>query len=300
MQPARIEGRVDVEGGSTWYEKVGGGPGLPLIVVHGGPGFPHDYMTSLDELADERVVVYYDQLGCGRSDRPHDEGLWRVERFVDELERLRVALGYRQFHLLGHSWGSQVAADFALTKPSGLTSLVLASPPLSIGRWLEDARRLRAALPEEVRRALDDGEADGSVDSGAYQGAVRAYMSAYVCRMEKWPPLIGQSARGRSDRIYEVMWGPNEFTMTGNLADYERTDRLREISVPTLFTCGRYDEATPEAVEVYSAALPGSEAVVFEESAHMSHLEEPREFLAAVRRFLARHDPAGAAEDGNS
>jgi len=120
------EGHVDVPGGRIWYRIVGSGARTPLLLLHGGPGAPSYYLNPLDKLADERPIVFYDQLGAGRADKPTDVNLWRVERFVEELARPRTALGLTQVHILGHSWGTMLAADYMLTKPTGVRSLILA------------------------------------------------------------------------------------------------------------------------------------------------------------------------------
>ena len=122
------EGYVQVPGGRVWYRIEGSGTAMPLLVLHGGPGATHHYLKPLGALADERPVIFYDQLGSGRSDRPTDTTLWRVERFVEELAQVREALGLREIHLLGHSWGTMLAVDYLLTKPEGVRSVILASP----------------------------------------------------------------------------------------------------------------------------------------------------------------------------
>lgn len=138
--PSVEEGYADVTGGRVWYRIVGARTGAtPLLLLHGGPGAPSYYLESLAALADERPVVFYDQLGCGRSDKPSDPTLWRVDRFVEELGQIREALDLAEVHLLGHSWGTMLATDYMLTRPKGVTSLILASPSLSIPRWIEDA-----------------------------------------------------------------------------------------------------------------------------------------------------------------
>ena len=104
LQPR--EGYVDVTGGRIWYQIVGSGSRTPLVLLHGGPGAPSYYLNPLAKLADERPVVFYDQLGAGRSDRPTRSELWRIERFVEELARLRTVLGLKDVHILGHSWGT--------------------------------------------------------------------------------------------------------------------------------------------------------------------------------------------------
>ena len=101
---------------------MGSGDTIPLLVLHGGPGFPHNYLKPLESLSDERPIVFYDQLGCGNSDRPEDPNLWHTERFVEELAKVRQSLNLEQAHILGHSWGSMLAIDYALTKPEGIMS----------------------------------------------------------------------------------------------------------------------------------------------------------------------------------
>ena len=115
----RREGYVSVPGGRVWYKIVGSGAATPLVALHGGPGSTHWGLTPLEALAHERPVVLYDQLGCGKSDRPEDTSLWRVERFVTELHQLRQQLGLHRLHLLGHSWGTMLAMDYYLAHPAG-------------------------------------------------------------------------------------------------------------------------------------------------------------------------------------
>jgi proline-specific peptidase len=283
------EGHIDVTGGRVWYRVVGDGGGLPLLTLHGGPGVPHDYLDSLAELADERPVVFYDQLGCGLSDRPDDLTLWTVERFVEEVGQVVAALGPERFHLLGQSWGSMLATDYALTRPPGLVSLILASPPLSIPRWLADADAYRAQLPAAVRDALDRHEAAGTIDSDEYRAATDAYYARHVCRAVPEPAEMTRAMAAMGHAVYAHMWGPNEFNMTGGtLRTYDRTPRLPELAVPTLFTCGRYDEATPEATAWYQSLVPGADLAVFAQSAHLPHLEEREAYLATVRQFVRR------------
>jgi proline-specific peptidase len=102
------EGFIEVTGGRVWYRSVGEG-GIPLLCLHGGPGFTHYYLEPLELLADQRQVIFYDQLGCGNSDRPEDVTLWTVERFVDELVTVRQTLGLNRLHLFGSSWGGMLA-----------------------------------------------------------------------------------------------------------------------------------------------------------------------------------------------
>ena len=280
------EGHIPVPGGRVWYKIVGSGDTIPLLVLHGGPGFPHNYLKPLESLSDERPVVFYDQLGCGNSDRPEDPNLWHTERFVEELAKVRQSLNLEQAHILGHSWGSMLATDYALTKPEGIMSLILASPCLSIPRWLEDVGTYRKQLPADVQEVLDRNEIAGTTESEEYEEAVMEFYRIHLCRMDPWPEVLEQTLVGAGLQVYHTMWGPSEFFMTGNLADYDRTSRVGELVVPTLFTCGRYDEASPDATAWYQSLIPQAEIAIFENSSHMPHLEEMELYLQVVREFL--------------
>ncbi|RAP76066.1 proline iminopeptidase-family hydrolase [Paenibacillus montanisoli] len=289
---ANREGYVDVPGGRVWYVQVGDNGNTPLLVMHGGPGNVHDPLKSaLGALADERPVIFYDQLGSGRSDRPEDAALWRTERFVEELACVRKALGLDELHLLGHSWGTMLASSYLIDrKPQGIRSVILSSPCLSALRWKEDADRLLAQLPEDEQRSIARHESEGTTDSKEYQEAMKVFYNRHVCRLEPWPAIVTESRPKGNKNVYMTMWGPSEFCPTGNLKTYDVTPRLHEIRIPALFLCGRYDEATPEATEHYRSLVPNARLHVFEESSHMAYLEETEAYLRVVRQFLREAD----------
>ncbi len=286
LQPG--EGFVEVTGGKVWYRIVGSGTGTPLLTLHGGPGAPSDYLNPLAALADERPVIFYDQLGSGRSDAPDDLALWTTERFVEELGQFRAALGLDEVHLYGHSWGTMLAVDSYLTGADGIRSLILASPALSIQKWVEDADRLRADLPEEVQQTLAEHEEAGTTDSEEYLEATMVFYQRHLCRREEAWSVLGPIFEQLNMQVYGTMWGPSEFFATGALSTYDRSGRLGEISVPTLFTAGRFDEATPETTGWYQNLVPDAELVIFEDSAHMTMLEEPERYVEVIRDFLKR------------
>lgn len=153
------EGYIDVPGGRIWYRMAGiGGKGAPLLVLHGGPGAPHDYLEPLEVLADERPVVFYDQLGCGNSDKPDDPSLWTIARHVAEIECVRKALGLERVHILGQSWGSMLAVDYMLTKkPAGVMGLIFSGPCLSASRFAADQRANLSRMPEETQNDNREG-----------------------------------------------------------------------------------------------------------------------------------------------
>jgi proline iminopeptidase len=284
---------VAVPGGRVRVRIAGSGPGVPLIVLHGGPGSTHIYLESLAALGAERPVIFYDQLGSGASDRPADRSLWRVERFVWELQAVVEELGYPRLHVLGHSWGTMLALDWFLAGGRERTaSLSFISPCLSARRIREDMERLKRELPQAVQDALATHEARGTTDSGDYRAATRTFYRRHLCRLTEWPEAVVRSDKGFSWDVYRTMWGPSEPALVGNLATYESAERLGEIDVPALFACGRYDEITPEATASYQERTPGSRLEIFEASAHLPHLEEPGRFLEVVGAFLSAGETA--------
>jgi len=288
------EGHLDVPGGRVWYKIVGDGPGLPLLLLHGGPGAGHDYLEPLEALGDERPVIFYDRLGCGKSDIPDDSSLWRVDRFVEEVDAVRKGLGLERIHLLGQSWGGFLAIEYMLTaKPKGIVSLTLASTGASVSGFLDGCKQLIKRLPEDVQQTVARCEEAGDTQSPEYQAATMAFYTKFLCNLQPWPAATLRSmANALGSPVYATMWGPSEFECTGTLGGWERADRLGEIAAPTLITSGRDDEMVPALQEQLRDGIPDSEWVLFEKSSHSAHAEEPEKFAATLRSFLAKTEGA--------
>lgn len=282
------EGFIPVVGGKVWYKIVGQNtPGIPVLVIHGGPGAPHDYLEPLEQWAETRPVIFYDQLGCGNSEVPTDTSLWTVERFVNELEMVRNALNIKQVHLFGQSWGTMLAVEYMLRKkPEGVVSMVLSAPYLSTPMWEKDQQAWVHQLPEETQQVIFDTEKSGRYDSPAYQEAMNVFYQKHVCRMEPWPDCVNRAFEKMGLGVYHHMWGPSEFTMTGILKNADLTEQLQLIKVPVLFTCGELDESTPASVKYFQSKLPGSSVHIFEGASHMHHLEKEEEFHRVVTAFM--------------
>ena len=282
------EGYVDFRGYRTWYRVVGdlGEGAVPLLALHGGPGSTHNYFGPLEGLAGERPVVVYDQLGCGKSDRPTDIE-WKVEVFRDEVAAVRAQLGLERIHLLGTSWGGMLAQEHVLSGASGIVGLVLSSTLANLALWNEEQLKLRAALPPEVIEVLDRHEAAGTYDDPEYERAMEAYFDRHMYRGPKPRPELQRMAAEKATDVYRAMQGPNEWTTTGALKGWDIRDRLREIDVPTLVVRGRYDMCTePIAVELLNG-IPNAREVVLERSSHTPVLEETDRYLEVVGSFLS-------------
>lgn len=292
---APAEGTLLWQDFRTWYRVVGAaGGGVPLVVCHGGPGMTHDYLSSLAELSG-RPVVFYDQLGNGRSGRHPDapSAFWTPELFVRELEVLVASLGFADgYHVLGHSWGGMLALEHATRRPRGLRSLTAVSAYGSSALFRQEVSAVVATLPAETRDAIERHEAAGTVESDEYQQAVRVFYRSHVCRAKPVPEEVMRTlvAMGQDPTVYTAMVGPSEFTMTGSLRDWDITDRLSAVDVPVLLISGCHDEVTPAVVSHLRDALPGAEWELFEDSSHMAHVEEPARFRRTVAAFLEKND----------
>jgi proline iminopeptidase len=281
------EGFVDVPGGKVYYKTMGSGERTPLLLLHGGPGGRSCGFSVLSDLATDRRVIRYDQLGSGKSDRPDDLGLWRTERFVEELDAVRQALDLREVHILGHSWGGTLATEYLLTKgQQGVRSVILSSPLISTPRWLEDTRRLRLTLPEPVQSALNKCEAVETADDPACVAANDVFEEHFVRGARSLPAVPECEGVTGGDPVYRHMWGAGEFTATGLLRDYDRTDRLGELTLPVLFLAGRHDEAAPATVADFQRRVPGAKMAVLENSAHSTYRTETAAYVKIVRQFL--------------
>jgi L-proline amide hydrolase len=290
------EGTIPFEDGETWYRVTGdleAGP-TPLVVLHGGPGATHDYLLSLTDLATDRAVVHYDQLGNGHSTHFPDRGadFWTVDLFVRELHNLVAALGVAgRHHVLGHSWGGFLAQEYALTQPVGLLALVLADTAASWADFAGEAVRLCQQLPAEVQATLTKHEAAGNYDDPEYIEACLVFYGRHVCRIP-WPPEVARTFEylDQNPTVYRTMNGPSEFHIIGSCKDWHVKDRLHEIRVPSLLVSGRHDEATPALQETLLAGIAGAEWVCFEASSHMPHVEERERYMKVVGDWLAAHD----------
>lgn len=259
-----------------------------LLLLNGGPGLPSEYLREpharLTELG--FTVIAYDQLGCGRSDRPTAASLWTLERYVDELAQICDMLELPRFHLLGHSWGTWLGTEFCLRHPDRAKSYVVADGACDIPHLVDELQRLRAALGSETVTMMVRHEAAGTTDHAEYQAAVTLLNHRHVCRLAEWPAAFKRSIVDWNMGPYVTMQGPNEFTYTGNMRSWNRIPGMHAIKIPCLVLTGQHDELTPACSRRIHDALPDSRIVVFPNSSHTPFYEEPEAYFAALGGFL--------------
>ncbi|MFC4069028.1 proline iminopeptidase-family hydrolase [Actinoplanes subglobosus] len=279
----------------TWYRISGEirDDRPTLVVLHGGPGSTHDYLLNIADLAGQGwAVVHYDQLGNGGSTHLPGRGadFWTVDLFLAELDNLLRGIGVDDnYVLLGQSWGGMLAARHAAARPDGLRGLVIANSPASYELWLQEMKVLRDELPDGVNDVLLRHEAAGTTDDDEYFQAMQVFYNKHVCRLTPWPRDFMASFMEiyNDPTVYYTMNGPNEFHVIGSLRDWSVIPYLADIDVPTLILSGRHDEATPVTVQPFQDLIPDARWVIFEESSHLPHLEEPGFFRDVLAGYLS-------------
>ncbi|MDE0759222.1 MAG: proline iminopeptidase-family hydrolase [Pseudomonadales bacterium] len=273
--------------GRTHYTKKGPNKGKPPVIwLHGGPGGMHKPQGEQFRLATDRKVYSYTQLGSGRSSEiPRSK--WKIPTFAKELNYLVTAWGLSNFHLMGGSWGSSLAIEYYLRyKGRGVKSLVLQSPLISASDWQQDANRLKKQLPDDVQKVIRYCEAVNATDAKVYEQAVDLYYSRHVLRNAKKRLAAKKRKNPNGAEIYQYMWGPSEFTATGTLKTYDRSERLGDILVPTLIVCGEYDEASPATGLKYTKQLQQGDFALVKGASHSIWDEKPARLASIIKRFL--------------
>lgn len=279
------EGFIKVTGGRIYYKIYGANKkGIPLLLIHGGPGY-HGTLAALSPFSRKRKVIVYHQLGSGKSDRPKDKRLWVVKRFVDEVEKLRIALNLDKMHILGHSWGAAVASEYALQYKPHVKSLILASPFLNAAIWGKDAKKLITKLPLRMQQTIETSVRKNDFKSKEYKAAVKEYYRRFLITIKR-PALSKLSLKLGNSDIYEYMWGPNEFSCLGTLRKYDVVSKLASIDLPILITYGKYDQITSGTVNSFIKQFKNAKAVMFSKSSHVPHLEEKEKYMKVVGDFM--------------
>ena len=265
-----------------------------ILCVHGGPGGTHDYLLPLADFARNGYrVVFYDALGCGRSDLPPRTDLFTMDHDLKVLEAVRRSLHTPRVHLMGSSYGGMLVLAYATRHSRFLASLNATGGLVDVPFATREMQRLVRALPPRTQATLRKYERRGEFTHPEYEAAMMQFYRRHVCRLWPWPEELVSTLMRTSRPVYGTMNGPNEFTIVGNIRDIDFTGDLGRITVPTLLIHGRYDEVTPAVGARIHRGIPGSRLHIFPRSSHVSFWEERSAYRRLVGGFMHQSERMG-------
>jgi len=289
---------IETESGTfnVWTKKIGNNPKLRVLLLHGGPGATSEYWEAADSYFPKAEIeyYYYDQLGSGKSDNPANENLWEIDRFVDEVEQVRVALGLdaTNFIILGHSWGGILGLEYALKYQQNLKGLIISNMVSSIPDYIDYANNvLGPQLPEDVLKTIKSYELVEDYTNPEYLGLIEEYYyPKHVLRMDPsdWPNPVLRAFANLNYPLYLKMQGPSEFGVVGDaiLKDWDRTDDLKELSVPTLTIGATYDTMDPKEMKKMSELVQNGQYLHCPEGSHMAMYDDQEIYFNGVINFI--------------
>ena len=280
----------------VWTKRVGNNPGIKVLLLHGGPGGTHEYLEACDSYFPKAGIeyYYYDQLESAYSDQPDDRSLWTIDRFVDEVEQVRQALGLNNenFYLLGHSWGGILGIEYALKYQENLKGLIISNMMSSIPEYNRYAEEVLAPqLPPEVLHEIKELEARGEYSNPRYNELLFEYFyTAHILRMplDKWPDPVNRSFAKMDADVYVTMQGPSEFGIIGDatLKDWDRSQDLSKIRVPTLTIGGAHDTMDPKHMEWMASAVQNGRHLFCKNGSHLDMYDDQGTYFKGVIQFI--------------
>jgi proline iminopeptidase len=277
---------------TVWTKRFGSNPRIKLLLLHGGPGATHEYFEALEnDLAAAGVeFIYYDQLGSAFSDQPTDTSLWTIDRFVDEVEQVRVALGLDKdnFYLLGHSWGGILAVEYALRHGDHLKGLIISNMMMSIPDYNHYAETVLAKqMPPDVVAEIKAIESRGEYDSPRYMDLlIPNFYHQHICRLTDWPDAINRSLGRINRQIYVLMQGPSEFGASGLLERWDRKADLPKLTMPTLVIAGAHDTMDPEHMRWVSTQVQHGSFLLCRNGSHLDMWDDQQTYVHGLLKFL--------------
>ncbi len=281
---------------TVWTKRFGSNPTIKLLLLHGGPAATHEYFEALEtDLAAAGVeFIYYDQLGSLYSDQPDEPSLWTIDRFVDEVEQVRVALGLdaSNFYLLGHSWGGILAVEYALAHPEHLRGLVISNMMMSIPDYNAYAEQVLAKqLDPAVLAEVDAIEAAGDYENPRYMEILLpAFYQQHICRLPEWPDAVNRSLFRINRKIYVPMQGPSEFRASGTLERWDRKADLPKLTMPTLVIGAAHDTMDPEHMRWVSTQVKDGRYLHCPEGSHLAMWDDQATYVRGLLEFLREVD----------
>jgi len=279
----------------VWTKTIGNNPRVKVLLLHGGPAMTHEYMEAFESFFPKEgfEIIEYDQLGSYYSDQPTDSSLWTTERFVEELEQVRTALGLTKdnFYLLGNSWGGILAMEYALKYQENLKGLIICNMMASIPDYEKYNGVLRSQMRPSLVDSLQQYEAKGLFKDPVYQELVfNEYYTKHLCRLPEWPEPINRCFKHINETVYVMMQGPSEFKVGGRLLTWDRKADLPKITVPTLTVGAKYDTMDPAHMEWMSKQVKNGKYLYCPNGSHLSMWDDQKIFMDGVIKFIKDTD----------
>lgn len=278
----------------VWTKRIGNNPRIKMLTLHGGPGFNHELLEVFDSYLPYAGIeyYYYDQLGSFFSDQPDDPALWQIDRFVEEVEQVRIALGLNKdnFYLWGQSWGGMLAIEYALKYQHNLKAVIISNMMSSIPAYNEYAEKvLFPALPTGVLAELKQFEADGDYANPRYMELLMEhYYQHHVLRMppDEWPEPVVRAFSRVNPNVYISMQGPSELGASGVILNWDRTNSLKEIKVPALVIGAQHDTMDPKHMEWMADEIPNARYLLCPNSGHMAQYDGSEIYFDGLLKFI--------------
>ena len=276
----------------VWTKRFGNNPKIKILLLHGGPAMTHEYMECFETFFQREGFEFYeyDQLGSYYSDQPKDSSLWTTERFVEEVEQVRKAIGAdkNNFYVLGNSWGGILAMEYALKYQKNLKGLLVANMVASApeyGKYADEvlAKQMKPEILAEIR-AL---EAKKDFNNPRYMELlIPNFYKEHLCRLKEWPDGLNRASKHVNGEIYTLMQGPSEFGISGRLAKWDIKNRLHEITIPTLMIGAKYDTMDPKAMEEQSKLVKNGHYLYCPNGSHLAMWDDQKVFMNGVIKFV--------------
>jgi proline iminopeptidase len=282
----------------VWTKRIGNNPELKMLLLHGGPGSTHEYLEACDSFLPAAGVeyYYYDQLGSGRSDQPDAPSLWELDRFVDEVEQVRLTLGLDRtnFVLYGHSWGGILAMEYALHHQQHLRALVISNMMSSVPAYNAYAEQvLMPRMDQAALAEIKELEARGEIDDPRYMELLyQQHYLHHVLRLPiaEWPEPVQRGFAHINPVIYVSMQGPSELGIASDakLARWDRSADLSQITVSALVIGARHDTMDPVHMQVMADQLPNGDYLDCPNGSHLALYDDQQTYFAGLIEFLSR------------
>lgn len=284
--------KTDVGEFKVWTKRFGNHPKIKILLLHGGPASTHEYMECFETFFQREGYEFYeyDQLGSYYSDQPNDNSLWTVDRFVEEVEQVRKAIGAdsSNFYILGNSWGGILGMEYALKYQKNMKSLIVSNMVASATEYAKYAsevlaKQMQPAILKEIR-ALE--EKKDFANPRYMELLIPNFYHEHLCRLTEWPDAVNRSFKHGNNEVYTLMQGPSEFGISGLLANWDIKDRLKEIAIPTLMIGAKFDTMDPIAMEAQSKMVQKGSYLYCPNGSHLAMWDDQKVYMNGVISYI--------------